>query len=176
MANGLFLFYLFHFVFLPSLSPFSAFGQVILFRFVSHSVNHNYLCPPVIRSCIHSKHSFASKQTDIMITATSIRRSAPRLFLNRVMAAGRPNAFYSVIGSQAGSQAGSHLQQGWTNHPHPHPHSMIHSYSFSTAALEETVVLQSPGTVTKKLRVLNMDTVKDILKELNAVDRNSDGR
>lgn len=104
-----------------------------------------------------------------MIAATSIRRSAPR-FLHQVMAAGRPNTFYSVIGSQTESR----LQQGWTNHSPSH--SVVHSYSFSTAALDETVVLQTPGTVTKKLRVLNMDTVKDILKELNAVDRNSDGR
>lgn len=91
-----------------------------------------------------------------------MRRSAPR-FLSQVMAAGRPNTFHSAMGSQAGS----HLLQGWNS---------AKAYPFSTAALDGAVVVQTPGSVTKKLRVLNMDTVKDILKELNAVDRNSDGR
>jgi hypothetical protein len=102
-----------------------------------------------------------------MIAATSLRRSAPR-FLRPVATAtaGHPKALYSAIGSQTSH----YLQQGWKNP------STVHSYSFSTAALDDAVVVQTPGSVTKKLRVLNMDTVKNILKELNAVDRNSDGR
>ncbi|GAX14045.1 hypothetical protein FisN_5Lh031 [Fistulifera solaris] len=102
-----------------------------------------------------------------MIAATSLRRSAPR-FLRPVVtaAAGHDKAIYSAIGSQASN----YLQQVWKNP------LTGHSYSFSTAALDDAVVVQTPGTVTKKLRVLNMDTVKNILKELNAVDRNSDGR
>ena len=88
-------------------------------------------------------------------------------------AKGRPNAFSSaLLGNQAGSI--SYLpQQGWNN---TRSTTVPTTYSFSTAALDGAVVVQTPGTVTKKLRVLNMDTVKDILKELNAVDRNSDGR
>ena len=34
---------------------------------------------------------------------------------------------------------------------------------------------ESVGTVTKKLRVLNMATVKKIVEELRSVDINSDG-
>lgn len=97
-----------------------------------------------------------------MISSPTLRRSAPRLLGQ--MVAGRQTTLHTVIGSQAGN----FLQQGWS-----HPTSV---YSFSTAALDDAVVTQSPGTVTKKLRVLNMETVKNILKELNAVDRNSDGR
>jgi hypothetical protein len=48
--------------------------------------------------------------------------------------------------------------------------------SFSAAIDPAAVVTQKPGYVSKKLRVLNMDTVKNILTELNAVDVNSDGR
>lgn len=97
-----------------------------------------------------------------MISTAALRRSAPR-FVGQVIV-GRQNTLHSVIGSQAGSI----LQQGWT--------CPTSAHSFSTAALDGTVVTQTPGSVTKKLRVLNMDTVKNILKELNAVDRNSDGR
>ncbi len=102
-----------------------------------------------------------------MIAATSLRRSAPR-FLRPVVtaAAGHEKAIYSAIGSQASN----YLQQGWKSP------LMVQSKFFSTAALDDAVVVQTPGSVTKKLRVLNMDTVKNILKELNAVDRNSDGR
>jgi hypothetical protein len=38
------------------------------------------------------------------------------------------------------------------------------------------IVQQSPGTVTKTLRVLDMSTVKTILEELRSVDVNADGR
>jgi hypothetical protein len=36
--------------------------------------------------------------------------------------------------------------------------------------------VRRPGTVTKTLRVLNMNVVKQIMEELRAVDVNSDGR
>jgi hypothetical protein len=38
------------------------------------------------------------------------------------------------------------------------------------------IVQQSPGTVTKTLRVLDMSTVRAILEELRSVDVNADGR
>lgn len=37
-------------------------------------------------------------------------------------------------------------------------------------------VQKSPGSVTKTLRVLDMDVVRSILEELKSVDVNSDGR
>jgi hypothetical protein len=41
---------------------------------------------------------------------------------------------------------------------------------------KEETIQKTPGSVTKTLRVLNMDVVKNILDELRSVDVNSDGR
>jgi hypothetical protein len=40
----------------------------------------------------------------------------------------------------------------------------------------EATEVRQPGSVTKTLRVLNMDVVKQIMEELRSVDVNSDGR
>lgn len=49
--------------------------------------------------------------------------------------------------------------------------------SFSTAVLNDTtVVKEEPGFVTKKLRALNMKTVKTIMEELEAVDKDVNRR
>lgn len=48
--------------------------------------------------------------------------------------------------------------------------------NFSAAFSPDVEAKQNPGSVTKKLRVLDMDVVKQILEELRSVDTNSDGR
>ena len=53
-------------------------------------------------------------------------------------------------------------------------------YSFAKRAFSSfdagAVVKDSPGYVTKKLRALNMKTVKEVMQELKTVDENSDER
>ena len=46
--------------------------------------------------------------------------------------------------------------------------------TFST--LDPSAVVVEPSSITKKVRVLNIDVVKNILQELNTVDVNHDGR
>lgn len=48
--------------------------------------------------------------------------------------------------------------------------------TFAAAFDPHAVFQKEPGHVTKKLRVLHMDVVKNILAELRAVDTNSDER
>jgi hypothetical protein len=55
-------------------------------------------------------------------------------------------------------------------------HRQIIHRTFAAAFDPNAVFQKEPGHVTKKLRVLNMDVVKQILAELRAVDTNSDGR
>jgi hypothetical protein len=52
---------------------------------------------------------------------------------------------------------------------------MIHR-SFAAAFDPSATFQKEPGHVTKKLRVLDMGVVKEILAELRSVDTNSDGR
>ena len=49
------------------------------------------------------------------------------------------------------------------------------SRGFSTLD-PNAVVVESATNLTKKVRVLNVDVVKNILKELSTVDVNHDGR
>lgn len=44
------------------------------------------------------------------------------------------------------------------------------------ASFSANAVSTKPGTVTKNLRVLDIDVVKQIIEELRSVDVNSDGR
>lgn len=90
-----------------------------------------------------------------MIATTLIRRSAPRL----------AKEFLARQGGVVASQL--------LNLPSSAPTVNYRSFSSldPSAFVPPTTV-----NVTNKVRVLNIDVVKNILKELNSVDKNQDGR
>lgn len=52
----------------------------------------------------------------------------------------------------------------------------IKKYTRQFSTIDPSAVVVEPSMVTKKVRVLNIDVVKNILNELNSVDTNHDGR
>ena len=90
-----------------------------------------------------------------MIATTLIRRTAPRLAKDILSRQG------GVIGTQIMNLS-------------PSSTTAINYRTFST--LDPSAVVVEPSTITKKVRVLNIDVVKNILQELNSVDTNHDGR
>lgn len=91
-----------------------------------------------------------------MIATPVLRRSAPRLARDVLARQG------GVIGSQVS------MLQNMTVTPNFSPRT------FST--LDPSAVVVEPSSITNKVRVLNIDVVKNILQELNTVDVNHDGR
>ena len=91
-----------------------------------------------------------------MIATTLIRRSAPRLAKD----------FLARQGGVVGTNISHHLLSSAPT---------IQNYrAFST--VDPSAVVVEPSTITKKVRALNIDVVKKILDDLNAVDVNHDGR
>ena len=89
-----------------------------------------------------------------MIATTLIRRSAPRLAKDFLARQG------GVFGTHA-----FHLSASTP---------MVYHRAFST--IDPSATVAEPPTITKKVRVLNIEVVKSILQELNMVDTNKDGR
>ena len=90
----------------------------------------------------------------MLATTTLLRRSAPRLAKD-------------ILARQSGVLA-QHIFVPTTN-------ALLSPRTFSTLD-PNAVVKEQPTTLSKKLRVLNVDVVKNILNELNSVDVNHDGR
>ena len=90
----------------------------------------------------------------MLATTTLLRRSAPRLAKD-------------ILARQSGVLA-QHIFVPTNN-------ALLSPRTFSTLD-PNAVVKEQPTTLSKKLRVLNVDVVKNILNELNSVDVNHDGR
>lgn len=95
-----------------------------------------------------------------MIATTLLRRSAPRLARD-------------VLARQGGGVLGSQVLQNMT--ATATTTTNFYPRSFSSLDPNAAVVVE-PSNITKKIRVLNIDVVKNILQELNTVDVNHDGR
>ena len=93
-----------------------------------------------------------------MISVRSLRFHAP---LQSVMRGKAP----LLIAPRASSGLFPHVQMQSTN-------------AVGNTAKPEPVPIdqKTPGTITKRLRVLDVDVVKRISEELRSVDANSDGR
>lgn len=96
-----------------------------------------------------------------MISTTLIRRSAPRLV----------SSWVARQGGVTGGQLLLNLSAPAPSHVYSLPRA-----SFSTAIDPAANAVDSPPAVTNKVRVLNMDVVKNILNDLASVDVNNDGR
>jgi hypothetical protein len=101
-----------------------------------------------------------------MLTTSSalIRRSAPRV-VNSVIAQSTKKAFPAFASTCVPFDA-------FYSDSEKNRSSSTTIRYFSAVQAEE----RQPGSVTKTLRVLNMDVVKEIMEELRSVDVNSDGR
>ena len=88
----------------------------------------------------------------MIATKILIHRSAPVFTKNILARQGR------LIGSQVLKSPGKT--------------STIRAFS----SLDPNAAIVEPSSITKKVRVLNIDVVKNILNELNTVDTNHDGR
>ena len=96
-----------------------------------------------------------------MIATTLLRRSAPRLARD-------------VLARQGGGVIGSQVAQNMNivaNAPITH-----NLYPRTFATLDPNAIVVEPSKLTKKVRVLDMNVVKNILQELSTVDVNHDGR
>jgi hypothetical protein len=93
-----------------------------------------------------------------------IRRSAPRI-VKSVLAQSSRNVF------PASASACVPFDAFYSDSEKNQPSTTAIRY-FSAVPAEERL----PGSVTKTLRVLDMDVVKQIMEELRSVDVNSDGR
>ena len=56
------------------------------------------------------------------------------------------------------------------------PPAPINFYPRTFSTLDPAAIVTEPSSITKKVRVLNIDVVKNIIQELNTVDVNKDGR
>ena len=112
--------------------------------------HHNVLPPPIQCPTTTILHHLAT----MLATTTLLRRSAPRLAKD-------------ILARQSGVLA-QHIFVPTTN-------ALLSPRTFSTLD-PNAVVKEQPTTLSKKLRVLNVDVVKNILNELNSVDVNHDGR
>ena len=92
-----------------------------------------------------------------MIATTLLRRSAPRLARD-------------ILARQGGGVIGSQVFQNMT------APATTNFYRRTFSSLDPNAIVVEPTNITKKVRVLNIDVVKNILKELNTVDVNHDGR
>ena len=95
-----------------------------------------------------------------MIATTMLRRTAPRLVRD-------------VLARQGGGVLGSQVTQNMMAANAPITH---HLYPRAFSTLDPTAIVVEPSNLTKKVRVLNIDVIKNILQELNTVDVNHDGR
>jgi hypothetical protein len=105
-----------------------------------------------------------SPTSTMLATSTLIRRSAPR-FAKNVLSQSSKKAFPASASTCVSYDA-------FYSDSEKHQPTTTAIRYFSAVPAEE----RRPGSVTKTLRVLNMDVVKQIMEELRSVDVNSDGR
>jgi hypothetical protein len=101
----------------------------------------------------------------MLATSSSlIRRSAPRIFKSVLAQSSKKTV-------PASASTCVPFDAFYSDSEQKQPATTTIRY-YSAVPAEE----RQPGSVTKTLRVLNMDVVKQIMEELRSVDVNSDGR
>lgn len=113
---------------------------------------------------------------------TLLRRGLPSVAKNLlVKQQGAFSTLANTIASSVGHSSHHEMMTGHFDHRRNHP-SKNRNYQvrlFSAIprkGFEADVVQDGPGFVTKKLRALNMATVKTIMEELKAVDADQNQR
>jgi hypothetical protein len=114
----------------------------------------------------HCNKDPPSSPTSTMLATSStlIRRSAPRI-VKKVLAQSSKKTFPASASTCVSFDA-------FYSDSERHQPSTTTIRYFSAVPAEE----RRPGSVTKTLRILDMDVVKQIMEELRSVDVNSDGR
>lgn len=112
-----------------------------------------------------------------MIVTRLLHRSTPRIAATAL----KPH----LVGKASATAALDGSLRPAPTHPRKTLPTIDYTRSFSTS-IQGTVsdgkssshekIQKTPGSVTRTLRVLDMDVVKNILNELRSVDTNSDGR
>ena len=113
---------------------------------------------------------------------TILRRGLPSVAKNLLLK--QQGAFSTLANTVASSVGHSSHQEMMTGHfdhrrNHPSKNRNFQVRLFSAVphkGFEADVVQDGPGFVTKKLRALNMATVKTIMEELKAVDADQNQR